>query len=127
MVTMPVHLSTVRLRPDPRHGIATRSRDSIRSKIIQQATGTSNARILGQENHLGRVRAGWNADLIVVNAIRWRISKCFIPTGVDEIREGKAGSHPAASNGPSRMASPTRTGAAGQGEEMVAQARAAKR
>ena len=36
-------------------------------KIIQQATG-NNARILGQETRLGRVRAGWLADLIVVNA-----------------------------------------------------------
>jgi imidazolonepropionase-like amidohydrolase len=35
-------------------------------KIIQQATG-NNAKILGQESKLGRVRAGWAADLIVVN------------------------------------------------------------
>jgi hypothetical protein len=35
-------------------------------KIIQQTTG-NNAKILGQENKLGRVRAGWTADLIVVN------------------------------------------------------------
>jgi hypothetical protein len=35
-------------------------------KIIQQATG-NNAKILGQESRLGRVRAGWMADLIVVN------------------------------------------------------------
>lgn len=35
-------------------------------KIIQQATG-NNAKILGQESKLGRVRAGWTADLIVVN------------------------------------------------------------
>jgi hypothetical protein len=35
-------------------------------KIIQQATG-NNAKILGQESRLGRVRAGWAADLIVVN------------------------------------------------------------
>ena len=35
-------------------------------KIIQQATG-NNARILGQEEHLGRIRAGYTADLIVVN------------------------------------------------------------
>jgi imidazolonepropionase-like amidohydrolase len=35
-------------------------------KIIEQATG-NNARILGQEDRLGRVRAGWAADLIVVN------------------------------------------------------------
>jgi hypothetical protein len=35
-------------------------------RIIQQATG-NNARILGQEERLGRVRAGFAADLIVVN------------------------------------------------------------
>src|ERR1022692_1449186 len=35
-------------------------------KIIQQATG-NNASILGQEDKLGRVRAGFAADLIVVN------------------------------------------------------------
>jgi cytosine/adenosine deaminase-related metal-dependent hydrolase len=35
-------------------------------KIIQQATG-NNARILGQEDRLGRIRAGYAADLIVVN------------------------------------------------------------
>jgi hypothetical protein len=58
-------------------------------KIIQQATG-NNARILGQENHLGRVRAGWNADLIVVNGNPLENLKVLYPTGVDEIREGKA-------------------------------------
>ena len=35
-------------------------------RIIQQATG-NNAKILGQEERLGRVRAGFAADLIVVN------------------------------------------------------------
>ena len=35
-------------------------------KIIQQTTG-NNAKILGQEDRLGRIRAGWTADLIVVN------------------------------------------------------------
>jgi hypothetical protein len=35
-------------------------------KIIQQATG-NNAKILGQEEKFGRVRAGYLADLIVVN------------------------------------------------------------
>jgi hypothetical protein len=57
-------------------------------KIIQQATG-NNARILGQENHLGRVRAGWNADLIVVNGNPLENLKVLYPTGVDEIRDGK--------------------------------------
>ncbi len=58
-------------------------------KIIQQATG-NNARILGQEDHLGRVRAGWNADLIVVNGNPLENLKVLYPTGVDEIRDGKA-------------------------------------
>jgi hypothetical protein len=53
-------------------------------KIIQQATG-NNARILGQENHLGRVRAGWAADLIVVNGNPLEDFKVLYPTFVDEI------------------------------------------
>ncbi len=57
-------------------------------KIIQQTTG-NNARILGQEDHLGRVRAGWNADLIVVNGNPLDNLKVLYPTGVDEIRDGK--------------------------------------
>jgi hypothetical protein len=57
-------------------------------KIIQQATG-NNAKILGQEDHLGRVRAGWNADLIVVNGNPLENLKVLFPTGVDEIRDGK--------------------------------------
>jgi cytosine/adenosine deaminase-related metal-dependent hydrolase len=58
-------------------------------KIIQQATG-NNAKILGQEDRLGRVRAGWNADLIVVNGNPLENLKVLYPTGVDEIRDGKA-------------------------------------
>ncbi|MGA2197641.1 MAG: amidohydrolase family protein [Bryobacteraceae bacterium] len=54
-------------------------------KIIQQATG-NNAKILGQENHLGRVRAGWAADLIVVNGNPLENFKVLYPTGVDEIQ-----------------------------------------
>jgi cytosine/adenosine deaminase-related metal-dependent hydrolase len=57
-------------------------------KIIQQATG-NNAKILGQEDHLGRVRAGWNADVIVVNGNPLENLKVLYPTGVDEIRDGK--------------------------------------
>ncbi len=61
-------------------------------KIIQQATG-NNARILGQEDRLGRVRAGWAADLIVVNGNPLENLKVLYPTGVDEIRDGKSGPH----------------------------------
>jgi hypothetical protein len=58
-------------------------------KIIQQITG-NNARILGQEDRLGRVRAGFAADLIVVNGNPLENLKVLYPTGVDEIRNGKA-------------------------------------
>ncbi|HTS61128.1 MAG TPA: amidohydrolase family protein [Candidatus Acidoferrales bacterium] len=57
-------------------------------KIIQQATG-NNAKILGQEEKLGRVRAGWLADLIVVNGNPLENLKVLYPTGTDEIRDGK--------------------------------------
>jgi hypothetical protein len=58
-------------------------------KIIQQITG-NNARILGQEDRLGRVRAGFAADLIVVNGNPLENLKVLYPTGVDEMRDGKA-------------------------------------
>jgi len=57
-------------------------------KIIQQATG-NNARILGQEERLGRVRAGFAADLIVVNGNPLEDLKVLYPTGTEEIRDGK--------------------------------------
>jgi hypothetical protein len=57
-------------------------------KVIQHATG-NNARILGQEDKLGRVRVGWLADLIVVNGNPLENLKVLYPTGVDEIRDGK--------------------------------------
>ncbi len=57
-------------------------------KVIQHATG-NNARILGRESDLGRVRAGYLADLIVVNGNPLENLKVFYPTGVDEVRDGK--------------------------------------
>ena len=57
-------------------------------KVIQHATG-NNARILGREADLGRVRAGFLADLIVVNGNPLENLKVFYPTGVDELRDGK--------------------------------------
>jgi len=57
-------------------------------KIIQQATG-NNARILGQEEKLGRVRAGFAADLIVVNGNPLENLKVLYPTGIEEIRDGR--------------------------------------
>ena len=57
-------------------------------RIIEQATG-NNAKILGQEDKLGRVRAGWTADLIVVNGNPLENLKVLYPTGVDEVRNGQ--------------------------------------
>jgi cytosine/adenosine deaminase-related metal-dependent hydrolase len=58
-------------------------------KVIQHATG-NNAKILGQEGNLGRVRAGFLADLIVVNGNPLENLKVLYPTGVDQIKDGKA-------------------------------------
>jgi len=57
-------------------------------KVIQHATG-NNAKILGQEANLGRVRAGFLADLIVVNGNPLENLKVLYPTGVDQIKDGK--------------------------------------
>lgn len=57
-------------------------------KVIQHATG-NNARILGREADLGRVRAGFLADLIVVNGSPLENLKVLYPTGVEEVRDGK--------------------------------------
>jgi hypothetical protein len=57
-------------------------------KVIQHATG-NNAKILGEEDRLGRVRVGFAADLIVVNGNPLENLKVLYPTGVDEIRDGK--------------------------------------
>lgn len=58
-------------------------------KVIQHATG-NNARILGQEERLGRVRAGYAADLLVVNGNPLENLKVLYPTGVETIVNGKA-------------------------------------
>ena len=57
-------------------------------KVIQHATG-NNARILGREADLGRVRAGYLADLIVVKGNPLENLKVFYPTGVDDVQDGK--------------------------------------
>lgn len=57
-------------------------------KVIQHATG-NNARILNRENEIGRVRAGFRADLIVVNGNPLENLKVLYPTGVDEIKDGQ--------------------------------------
>jgi cytosine/adenosine deaminase-related metal-dependent hydrolase len=55
--------------------------------VIQHATG-NNARILGEEQRLGRIRAGFLADLIVVNGNPLENLKVLYPTGVEELRDG---------------------------------------
>jgi len=57
-------------------------------KVIEHVTG-NNARILGQEASIGRVKAGYLADLIVVNGNPLENLKVLYPTGVTEIRNGK--------------------------------------
>jgi hypothetical protein len=49
-------------------------------QVIQHAT-VNNARILGQEQRLGRVRAGWAADLLVVNGNPLENLKVLYPGG----------------------------------------------
>jgi imidazolonepropionase-like amidohydrolase len=58
-------------------------------RVIQHATG-NNARILGRESDLGRVRVGWLGDLIVVNGNPLENLKVLYPTGSDEVRNGRA-------------------------------------
>jgi len=57
-------------------------------KVIQHATG-NNAKILGKENEIGRIRPGFRADLIVVNGNPLENLKVLYPTGVDEIKDGR--------------------------------------
>ena len=58
-------------------------------KIIQHAT-FNNARILGQEAHLGKVRAGYSADLIIVNGNPLENLKLLYPTGVEVYENGRS-------------------------------------
>ena len=57
-------------------------------KIIQHAT-SNGAKVLGRENEIGRVRAGWTADLIVVNGNPLENLKVLYPTGTESVRDGK--------------------------------------
>jgi len=52
-------------------------------KVIQHAT-SNGARILGKENEIGRVRAGWLADLVIVNANPLENFKVLYPGGAIE-------------------------------------------
>jgi len=53
--------------------------------VIQHATG-NNARILGKEEQLGRIRQGFLADLILVEGNPLKNLKYLYPTGVQELR-----------------------------------------
>jgi hypothetical protein len=57
-------------------------------KVIQQCTG-NNAKILGQEDHLGRVKVGYAADLIVVDGNPLENMKVLYAGGTTAIRDGK--------------------------------------
>ena len=57
-------------------------------KVIEHATG-NNAKILGMEGKIGGVRAGYLADLIVVNGNPLENMKVLYPTGISGIKDGK--------------------------------------
>jgi imidazolonepropionase-like amidohydrolase len=57
-------------------------------KVIQHCTG-NNAKILGREQEIGRVRAGWAADLIVVDGNPLEDLKALYPTHQVQLRDGK--------------------------------------
>ena len=56
--------------------------------VIQNATG-NNARILGMEDKLGRIRMGYLADLILVDENPLENLKFLYPTGVMDLEDGK--------------------------------------
>lgn len=57
-------------------------------KVIQHAT-TNGAQMLGEETKLGRVRAGWTADLIIVNGNPLENLKILSPLGINDWDSGK--------------------------------------
>ena len=57
-------------------------------KVIQHCTG-NNAKILGKENEIGRVRAGFAADLLVVDGNPLEDLKTLYPTHQVQLRDGK--------------------------------------
>ena len=56
--------------------------------VIQHATG-NNAKILGMEKKLGRIRTGYLADLILVDENPLENFKFLYPTGVTDSKDGK--------------------------------------
>ena len=57
-------------------------------KVIQHCTG-NNAKILGKENELGRIRAGFAADLIVVDGNPLEDLKTLYATNQVQLKDGK--------------------------------------
>jgi len=57
-------------------------------QIIEHCTG-NNAKILGKEREIGRIRAGWLADLIVVDGNPLEDIKVLYAGGTTAIRDGK--------------------------------------
>ncbi len=58
-------------------------------QVIEHCTGNA-ARVMGEEKRLGRVRAGFLADLIVVDGNPLEDLKVLYPTGTTAIVDGKA-------------------------------------
>jgi len=58
-------------------------------QVVEHCTGNA-ARVMGEERRLGRVRAGWLADLIVVDGNPLEDLKVLYPTGTTAIVDGKA-------------------------------------
>ena len=58
------------------------------TKIIEHCTG-NNAKILGRENDLGRIRAGWLADLVVVDGNPLEDIKVLYAGGTSALKDGK--------------------------------------
>ena len=56
--------------------------------VVQHATG-NNAKILGLEKKLGRIRTGYLADLILVDENPLENFKFLYPTGVMDLKDGK--------------------------------------
>ena len=57
-------------------------------KVIEHCTG-NNAKILGEELRIGRVRVGWLADLIIVDGNPLEDIKVLYAGGTAAVREGK--------------------------------------
>jgi len=58
-------------------------------KVIEHCTG-NNAKILGEESRLGRLRVGWLADLIIVDGNPLEDLKVLYAGGTSALRDGKA-------------------------------------